>query len=474
MFDYFRVASVIPKLSLGNVKENCDSIIDFIRTADNDNCDIAVFPELCLTGYTVGDLLLQSTLQNSVKDALGRIAVETALCGVAVAVGAPIVIDSQLYDSAVIIEGGKIRGIVPKTFLSDHGEFCEKRWFAPVESLLRNEICSCELGISEQYNIPVGNDIIFALSGAYVGVEIGGDLFSPLPCSSMLSLAGAEVIINLSAGIKTVGSLECLKSSISAQSQRTTSAYVYTSAGRGESTTDTVSDGVCAVCERGSFVKLEADISLEEHISVADVDLGKIRADRCRNSVFSDARAKALSCCNYRFAVCNNTSARSEGEYISVRKMPFIPSYKEERIARCKEIFEIQAEGLRRRLLVTGAKPVVGISGGLDSTLAILVAVEAQKRLGRPVSDVIGITIPCFCTTDRTYNNALSLMQLLGITCLEIPIKAACIQHAEDIGQPLDKYDLTYENMQARERTQVLMDYSGRVGGLVVGTGDLS
>ena len=476
MFEYLKVSAAVPQLKLADVEVNTADIVKKIKIANDSSSDLVVFPELSLTGYTVGDIFYQKELQKSVLSALEIVAATTAMCNVAVIVGAPLMIGGQLYNTAVVIDGGKIRGIVPKTFLPNYNEFYEKRWFASSDVMSCECVISKELGFEEEYSIPVGKDLIFEIADSKVGVEIGEDGDAPISNGTLLSLAGAEVIVNLSAVGASVSNSADFENNLKIQSMRNICAYVNVSSGRGESTTDGVYSGGVVFCENGTvlYEMRNRGCMVEDIIVSQDFDLGKIRNDRCKNTVFADSKKIYRCITSKRVVSCSKKESLSLGETYKVAKMPFVPSDTVERIKRCNEIFYIQAEGLRKRLEVTNAKPVIGISGGLDSTLAVLVAVEAVKRLGRPASDVVGITMPCFGTTDRTKNNAVKLMEMLGVTSIEISIKEACLQHMNDIGQAPDCYDVTFENIQARERTQVLMDYASRVGGLVVGTGDLS
>jgi len=474
MFEYLKVSAGVPALSLANAEVNSASVVEIISIAENNKSDIVVFPELTLTGYTAADLFYQKELHNGVLKALRDIVDTTVTAEVTAVVGAPLIIDGDMYNTAVVISSGKIKGIVPKAFLPNRNEFYEKRWFCSADTLEVSSVSSSELGIEAEYDIAVGKDLIFEISGAKVGVEIGGDVGTPISNSSVLALCGAEVILNLCASEAIVSSYDSLENVFKHDSARNICASVYVSSGRGESTTDSVFFGGIIACENGSVLKSLRSNYVEDAVITVDFDLGKIRNDRCKNNVFADCRKLYKCITDARKIICNKKESESLGETYKVSKMPFIPSEKKERIKRCNEIFNIQAEGLRKRLEVTGAKPVIGISGGLDSTLAVLVAVHAMNLLGRPLSEIVGITMPCFGTTDRTKNNAVKLMDLLGVTSVEISIKNACLQHMQDIGHDPKCYDVTFENIQARERTQVLMDYASKVGGLVVGTGDMS
>lgn len=474
MFDFFKVSAGVPALSLADPNAISASVKQMIDIADNKKSDVVVFPELTLTGYTVGDLFYQKELHVSVCNAIGEIVKQSAMSETTVVVGAPLVLDSDLYNVAVVVSGGKIRGIVPKTLLANYDEYYEKRWFASADMLSIDTINSSEIIKNSNYEIPVGNNLIFEISGARVGITIGEVCSAPISNSSVLALSGAEVILDLCATEATVSSFDNLENIFKHNSARNLCASVYVSSGRGESTTDSVFFGGVIACENGSVLNTLRNNYVEDVVVTVDFDLGKIRNDRCKNNIFSDCKNLYKCFTTSRRVVCNKTESLSIGETYKVSKTPFIPTEQVERVKRCNEIFNIQAEGLRKRLEVTNAKPVIGVSGGLDSTLAILVAVHAMNMLGRPLSDIVGITMPCFGTTDRTKNNAVMLMEKLGVTSVEISIKEACLQHMKDIGQAPDCYDVTFENIQARERTQVLMDYASKVGGLVVGTGDMS
>ena len=473
MFDYFRVACAVPDVEVANTDFNVAQMIDFIKNAENKSVDLLVFPELGITGYTCGDLFFQQTLLKSALCGINKIAEESENSNAVIALGAPISIEGKLYNCAVIIYKGMICGIIPKTFIPNHGEFKEKRWFASAADLRTDFISSLTLGAKEDYDIPVGS-IIFDANGVKLGFEICEDLWSPVSPGTSLCLNGAEIIANLAASNEAVNKKETRRTLVTQQSKKNICGYAFCSAGRTESTSDLVFSGHSLISECGKTSTESADGISSNHMIISDIDTSLIRRDRLTNSTFADASAY-FSDDEITYVDLNKAEeSAADGEFASVQKLPFIPSTEKERNERCLSIFAIQVAGLKKRLEKTGCRPVVGISGGLDSTLALLVCVQAIKELGRPLSDIIGITMPCFGTTDRTYNNALNLMKSLGITSEEISIKDACLQHFKDIGQSTDNYDLTYENAQARERTQVLMDYAGRFGGLVIGTGDMS
>ena len=472
MFDYFRVACAVPDVEVADVDFNVTEIKKFIDKANSKNVDLIVFPELSVTGYTCGDLFFQNTLLK--KAACGAKALVDYSIGkdIAIAIGLPVAIDDSLYNCAVIIYDGTICGIIPKKYIPNYGEFSEKRYFESSFNLKSDYISSSYFfDDSDEYYIPVKSGL-YLIKGAKVGFEICEDLFALSPVSSELCLSGAEIIANLAASNETVGKREKRTDLVKNQSSKGLCAYAFCSAGCKESTSNLVCSGHSIIAENGKIVAEQKDIISSDYMIISDIDLGKIRHDRITNTAFSDCKSYSNSE-TYRHFVSDSESV-SDGEFASVSKLPFVPSKETDRIERCLSVFSIQVAGLKKRLEKTGCRPVIGISGGLDSTLALLVSVQAIKELGKPASDIIGITMPCFGTTDRTYNNAVNLMKSLGITSEEINIKDACLQHFKDIGQSTDNYDLTYENAQARERTQVLMDYAGRFGGLVIGTGDMS
>lgn len=469
MFDYFRIACAVPDVEVADVEYNIGKMAKFIGEAKNKNVDLLVFPELGITGYTCADLFFQQTLINASNSGIKKLTEESD--GIIIAAGAPVAIDGCLYNCAVIISDGRIIGIIPKTFIPNHGEQSEKRWFDSAANLNKAFVASTLFGIEHKYEIPVGT-LIFDADGVKLGFEVCEDLWSPMPPSTALCLDGAEIIANLAASSEGIGKRDYRRELVRMQSSKCICAYAFCSAGCLESTSDSVFSGHSVICENGKISEENKENIDSGYMIISDIDLGKIRRDRLYNTSFSDC--KTFYSADAETVIINKNASNANGDYANIKKLPFIPSTEKERNERCLSIFGIQVAGLKKRLAKTGCKPVIGISGGLDSTLALLVSVQAIKELGRPLTDVIGITMPCFGTTDRTYNNSLNLMKSLCITSLEINIKDACVQHFEDIGQDINNYDLTYENAQARERTQVLMDYAGRVNGLVIGTGDMS
>ncbi len=475
MFDFVRVSCVVPKVCLSNPKQNAKEIIQKIHTASRDGANFIVFPELALSGYTCGDLFFQETLLNEVKTSLSEILDATKDVNCSVILGAPLKLSGELYNCAVVFFEGRVLGIVPKTFLPNYNEFSEKRWFSSAEDFTSETVSSSViLGDSEtNYEIPVGNDLLFVTeNGVKFAVEICEDLWMPIPPSIKTALHGAEIIFNLSASNESVGKRAYREDLVKLQSSKLSVAYAYVSAGVGESTTDLVFTGHSMIAENGKIIMENESFIDGDYVLTKDIDLGKIRADRLKLKGYKDVmrlymREKVTT-------VTVPVRAESSGEFIGVKKNPFLPSNEVEKNKRFIEIFKMQVAALKTRLSVTGKKAVIGVSGGLDSTLALLVTASAVKSLGEDLANICAVTMPCFGTTDRTYQNALKLMESLGVTVRNISIKDACMQHFKDIGHDATVRDVTYENTQARERTQVLMDISNQFGGIVVGTGDLS
>lgn len=476
MFDYIRVAAAVPKVKVGDVKANVQEILKQTDEALAAGAQIIVFPELSVTGYTCADLFFQKALQTSAVQALDQLAQRTLGENFILIIGAPVPVTGQLYNCAVILAGGKVAGISVKTFLSNYQEFYEKRWFSAASNLAIDTVCAWDIGFaSEQnYTIPIGADLIFRMAcGTTFGIEICEDLWAPLPPSTFHALGGAQLLFNLSASNETIQKREYRRELVRSQSARLLGAYVFVSAGAGESTTDVIFSGDTILCENGRVLSDTKEIIAPAHVLTADIDIGKLNSDRMRQKTFGDACALYGVAAKCRI-VHLMQRADSDGALSPVDPHPFVPANTADRTYRCRSIFEMQVAGLQRRLETVGARPVIGVSGGLDSTLALLVTFEAVKRMGKESTEVHAITMPCFGTTSRTHDNACRLMKQLGVTALEIPIREACIQHCRDIGHPIDQLDVTFENIQARERTQVLMDYACKIGGLVVGTGDLS
>ena len=467
-----RVGAAVPSLALGNVKENMKRHLAMMREAKEKHVSIVTFPELSLTGYTCGDLFFQRRLLDDVTDALLALKDEMPEEILAV-VGAPLEIEGALYNCAVVLHKGEIISAVPKTFLPNNGEFYEKRWFQSGDASRDASVAIPKL------KTDVCRQAIFETEdGVRFGIELCEDLWAPLPPSTMLSVEGAEIILNLSASNELLSKREYRQQLISQQSARCQCGYVYVSAGMGESSSDLVFSGHSVIASCGTVIRESEGYLADNYLMTADVDIDRIRADRMKQSSFADCAAQVRAMWkqepNILRTMENALLPDDAAPDYHVSKHPFIPSDKASRQLRCAQILAMQATALARRLAVTGGKVVVGISGGLDSTLALLAACKAVDMLHLPRTNILGITMPCFGTTDRTYHNALDLMTSLGVSQREIPIHKAVRQHFADIGHDESDHSVTYENCQARERTQVLMDVANKIGAIVLGTGDLS
>lgn len=467
-----RVGAAVPSLALGNGKENMKRHLAMMREAKEKHVSIVTFPELSLTGYTCGDLFFQRRLLDDVTDALLTLKDEMPEEIIAV-VGAPLEIEGALYNCAVVLHKGEIISAVPKTFLPNNGEFYEKRWFQSGDARrdawvaipkLKTDVCRQAIFETED--------------GVRFGIELCEDLWAPLPPSTMLSVSGAEIILNLSASNELLSKREYRQQLISQQSARCQCGYVYVSAGMGESSSDLVFSGHSVIASCGTVIRESEGYLADDYLMTADIDIDRIRADRMKQSSFADCAAQVRAMWKQEPNILRTMENALLPDDVTpdyrVSKHPFIPSDKASRQLRCAQILAMQATALARRLTVTGGKVVVGISGGLDSTLALLAACKAVDMLHLPRTNILGITMPCFGTTDRTYHNALDLMTSLGVSQREIPIHNAVRQHFADIGHDESDHSVTYENCQARERTQVLMDVANKIGAIVLGTGDLS
>lgn len=467
-----RVGAAVPSLALGNVKENMKRHLAMMREAKEKHVSIVTFPELSLTGYTCGDLFFQRRLLDDVTDALLALKDEMPE-GILAVVGAPLEIEGALYNCAVVLHKGEIISAVPKTFLPNNGEFYEKRWFQSGDARRDASVAIPKL------KTDVCRQAIFETEdGVRFGIELCEDLWAPLPPSTMLSVEGAEIILNLSASNELLSKREYRQQLISQQSARCQCGYVYVSAGMGESSSDLVFSGHSVIASCGTIIKENEGYLSDDYLMTADIDIDRIRADRMKQSSFADCAAQVRAMWKQEPNILRTMENALLPDDVTpdyrVSKHPFIPSDKASRQLRCAQILAMQATALARRLSVTGGKVVVGISGGLDSTLALLAACKAVDMLHLPRTNILGITMPCFGTTDRTYHNALDLMTSLGVSQREIPIHKAVRQHFADIGHDESDHSVTYENCQARERTQVLMDVANKIGAIVLGTGDLS
>ncbi|MBE6690711.1 MAG: NAD(+) synthase [Ruminococcaceae bacterium] len=456
MKDILRAALAVPALKVADVTYNKNAIIERIREAHSAGASILITPELSLTGASCGDLFFSELLLRQVESALLELAEATPAEMMAV-IGAPLQIAGALYNCAVVLCDGQIAGIVPKSVLSA----TDLRWFACGDGLN----CTAPLGDTDVCVSAV--DLCFTgTDGTTVGIAVGEDLFSPHATDSALALAGAEVILHLSARPEVIGRRAAVRRTLTERSERNLAAYLSVNAGAEESTADYLYSGAAFAAMGGKLIIENKNAIDSNYLILCDMDLGRIRYDRRKvDFVTGDGDAALLLPC---------TLAASDGRLLQVRRLPFIPDDRAERVARCLEIYEMQAAALARRLSVTGGKLTIGISGGLDSTLAVLVAVRAMERLQLPTTNITAVTMPCFGTSDDTLQNALALMDALGVTSRTVSIKEAVLQHFKDIGHDPKDYSVTYENAQARERTQVLMDIANQVGGIVLGTGDLS
>ena len=472
MLDYIRIACAVPAVKVGDVKKNTEGICAWMEKADARNADIVLFPELSMTGYSCGDLFYQDTLWNTVKAGLKQIVeCSGSYPKLNVVVGLPVRYERKLFNCAAFIRGGQLKGMVPKSYLTQ----AESRWFSSAREVHKPVLGWDVLDFEIFGNYSFGADTMFEIGDSTtVAIEICEDLFAPVPPSTIHALNGAEVILNPAASFEIAGKRKQREELVKHQSSAAKCIYALASAGWSESTSDMIYSGHSIIAENGRVLAENQQYVDKDYMIVQDCDLGRIRADRMKDVSFHTSTAAYAGQYMMEYAG-KHEALRSDGSLYPLRKLPFIPSTRDERLQRCGEIFQLQVTGLKQRLTaIGGANAVIGISGGLDSTLALLVSVEAMRQLGRPATDVYGVTMPCFGTSDRTYNNAWELMRTLGISCKEIVIKDAVSQHFADIGHDPAVHNATYENAQARERTQILMDYASVVGGIVVGTGDLS
>lgn len=466
-YGYVKVAAAVPRVKVADCRFNAEQIEKEIIIADGKGVQIIAFPELCITGYTCGDLFAQQLLLEEAEIGLIRILNDTRQMDIISILGMPVACNGLLLNVAVVIQKGKVLGVIPKTYLPNYKEFYEKRWFTSACEVHESSIRLCG------QVVPMGRNLLFETADVTFGVEICEDLWAPIPPSSVLALQGAELLFNLSADTEAIGKHAYLRSLIGQQSARCISGYVFSSCGFGESTTDVVFAGNGLIYENGNLLAASKRFSFEEQMVAGEIDVDYLRAERRGNTTFAACRANCAS----------EPAVRISTEYVNGKDLnltrtynphPFVPqgAALDER---CEEIFSIQMSGLAQRLVHTKAQSaVVGISGGLDSTLALLVCVKTFDKLGWSRRGIIGVTMPGFGTTDRTYTNAINLMKALGVTIREVSIKEACIQHFKDINHDIDVHDVVYENAQARERTQILMDIANQTRGLVIGTGDLS
>ena len=465
-YGLIKIAAAVPSIKVADVNYNVQQIESLIAQAEGKGVEVMVFPELCLTGYTCQDLFREQLLLDKAEEGLMILLDFTRKIDVVSIIGMPVVINGLLYNCAVVIQRGTVLGVIPKTYLPNYGEFYEKRWFASAQDLNPSEIylAGSSLCVSAE-------PIVFTTGdGAKFGVEICEDVWAPIPPSNNLALAGADVVFNLSASDELIGKHRYLRSLLAQQSARTISGYVYASSGFGESTQDVVYGGNAMIFENGLLLAEGERFSLQPQLQITQIDIEKLRTERRQNTTFINAQRHSAA----RLVATKPVTPHDFELVREVDPHPFIPA-SDDMQASCEEILNIQVAGLAKRLYhISATKAVIGISGGLDSTLALLVTVRTFDKLGLDRKGIIGITMPGFGTTDRTYNNAMALMKALGVTIREISIAKSVTQHFEDIGHDISKHDVTYENSQARERTQILMDVANQVNGIVIGTGDLS
>ena len=465
-YGFLKVGAISPKMIVANCEYNSNQIINAVKKYDNE-VSYLVFPELSITGYTCQDLFFQNHLLNSAKEMLNVILEQTKYTSVVFVVGMPLKHNNQLFNVAITIQSGKILGAVPKTYLPNYSEFYEKRWFSSGKDI------NCKINILG-FDIPFSTNIIFTSQGneqASFAIELCEDLWATIPPSSYHVKKGAHMIFNLSASNELVGKYEYRKQIVKQQSAKGICGYVYCSSNINESSTDLVYGGHTLIAENGIIIEEGERFSFDEKIIISEIDIEALSHDRIKNTVFMEDDVFD----EYNYVKYNLNEIKIEKLNRKIDKTPFVPSDKKKLELRCEEIFNIQASGLAKRIKHIGLEKVVlAISGGLDSTLALLVTIKAFSKLGLDKKGIIAITMPGFGTTNRTYKNAVSLIKKVGADFREISIKEACLLHFKDIGHDKDILDVTYENVQARERYQIAMDVANKEGGLVVGTGDLS
>lgn len=448
------MAAAVPHVNVADVDYNVEQIKAMAQELDGLGVKLSVFPELCVTAYTCADLFHQQTLLDSAESGVENLREFTREINSVIIIGAPLRINGAVYNCGIALGKGEILTVTPKTYLPDYNEFYEKRWFQPS-------------------HVEPGASSLLSINGVKVGIEICEDLWAPVPPSSRLALSGAQIIVNLSASNDLIGKYSYLTSLIKQQSARCISGYVYASAGYGESSTDLVFDGKAIIAENGTILNANKRWTRQAAYEIADIDITAIDRDRMHIMTFNDCAARENASANTVSVELPEND--DDSLYRSVDPYPFVPPTDGLINERCEEIINIQAAGLAKRLEATHTRNlVVGISGGLDSTLALLIAVKTFDMLSLPRTGIHGITMPGFGTTDRTYENAISLMKALGVSIREISIADAVKLHFRDIGHDMSNHDVTYENSQARERTQILMDIANQVSGMVLGTGDLS
>lgn len=465
---FLKVCAVSPRVTVAGVQSNLNAALQEIEKAHKNKVQILVFPELFLSGYTCGDLFLQTALQDACKSALTAVCRATENSALVVVIGLPLKFGASLYNCAAVVQNGMVVAVIPKTYIPNYNEYYEKRWFASGDGV------NGTIKLNEQ-EVPFGQTLVRLSDDAVLGVEICEDLWTPSTPGTSLALSGANIIVNLSASNEVVTKNDYRKNLICMQSAKDFCAYIYASAGVGESTTDLVFSGACTVAENGALLSEGERFAFNGSMAEACMDIEKLNAERAHNTSFTDAAKKLKE----KLSEVSTPVEVSDLEYNEVNRSfdphPFVPSDSAEKDERCREILSIQSHALAKRMSHIGAKKaIIGISGGLDSTLALLVTARALKILNLPNENMICVTMPGFGTTDRTYQNAVDLIHAFGATFMEISIRNAARGHMADIGHDESVHDITYENTQARERTQILMDLANKHGAVLVGTGDLS
>ena len=465
---FLKVCAVSPRVTVAGVQSNLNAALQEIEKANKNKVQILVFPELFLSGYTCGDLFLQTALQDACKSALTAVCRATENSALVVVIGLPLKFGASLYNCAAVVQNGMVVAVIPKTYIPNYNEYYEKRWFASGDGV------NGTIKLNEQ-EVPFGQTLVRLSDDAVLGVEICEDLWTPSTPGTSLALSGANIIVNLSASNEVVTKNDYRKKLICMQSAKDFCAYIYASAGVGESTTDLVFSGACTAAENGALLSEGERFAFNGSVAEACIDIEKLNAERAHNTSFTDAAKKLKE----KLSEVSTPVEVSDLEYNEVNRSfdphPFVPSDSAEKDERCREILSIQSHALAKRMSHIGAKKaIIGISGGLDSTLALLVTARALKILNLPNENMICVTMPGFGTTDRTYQNAVDLIHAFGATFMEISIRNAARWHMADIGHDELVHDITYENTQARERTQILMDLANKHGAVLVGTGDLS
>ncbi len=460
-----RVAAAVPAVTVGNLHKNKENISAMINDAQQNGVSIVAFPELCITSYTLGDLFRQANLLEQSEKMLQDLLEETKNTKVLAVIGMPVYSSDKLYNAAVVIQSGRILGVVPKTFIPNYSEYYEQRWFASGINVVNQTVKLCG------HNVPFGTDILFEcpyIRGLVIGIELCEDLWVPFPPHAYQAMAGATVFINISASNELAGKSEYRQELIKQQSGRFIGGFLYVSAGPGESTTDTVFGGHAVIAENGNILLNSPRFRFDSHMNITEFDLHRLTHDRIlKNTFIAQSSGRQYK----RIAF---DAAQVSPKYRSIYKTPFVPKDTKKLESRCREVFDIQVTALTKRLLHIGSKNIiVGVSGGLDSALALLVSCQAAKLSGLSKKAVTGVVMPGLGSTDITQDIARRLIKAVGATLTEINIVDATKAHLDDLGH-CGKADITYENAQARERTQVLMDLANKNNGIVVGTGDLS